>query len=140
MSMSDRIVATIRTGVPALVGLILATLIARIPAVADVIAYIDTELTTLTGGVPVAVLLNLAATAAVIAAYYWVARKLGDRWPWVETWLLGSSLTPVYAPTIVTDVNTGDVSLLSRAQYREYRQALADDADAARASFENEGA
>lgn len=140
MSMSDRIVATIRTGVPALVGLILATLIARIPAVADVIAYIDSELTTLTGGVPVAVLLNLAATAAVIAAYYWVARKLGDRWPWVETWLLGSALTPVYAPTIVTDVNTGDVSLLSRAQYREYRQALADDADAARASFENEGA
>lgn len=94
MNLSDRIVATIRTGVPALVGLILATLIAKIPAVADAIAFIDENLSLVTGGVPVATLLGLAATAGVISLYYWVARKLGDRWPAVEKWLLGYDLVP----------------------------------------------
>lgn len=94
MNLNDRIVATIRTGVPALVGLILATLISKIPAVADAIVFIDTNLSLVTGGVPVAQLLGLAATAAVIAGYYWVVRKLGDRWPLVEKYLLGSELIP----------------------------------------------
>lgn len=97
MNLSDRIVATIRTGVPALVGLILATLIAKIPAVAEVIAWIDTNLAELTGGVPITTLLQLVATAAVISLYYFLARKAGDRWPQMERWLLGSSRTPVYA-------------------------------------------
>ncbi len=94
MNINDRIVATIRTGVPALVGLILATLISKIPAVAESIAFIDENLSLVTGGVPVAQLLGLAATAGVISLYYFVARKLGDRWPFVEKWLLGSELIP----------------------------------------------
>lgn len=98
MNLSDRIVATIRTGVPTLVGLILTWLIAHIPAVADVIAFIDTHLSLITDGVPVSELLAIAATAGVIIGYYYLARLAGSRWPAVEKWLLGKSLVPVYIP------------------------------------------
>lgn len=98
MNLSDRIIATIRTGVPALVGLILANLIAKVPAVADVLTFIDTNLSLITDGVPVAQWLALAATAGVIAAYYYLVRLAGTRWPAVEKWLLGKSLVPVYIP------------------------------------------
>lgn len=97
MNLSDRIVATIRTVVPALVGMILAALIAKIPLIATVISWIDANLSDVTGGVPVAQLLGLIATAGVVAAYYWTVRKLADRWPLAER-LLGSSKTPVYSP------------------------------------------
>jgi len=98
MTISDRIVATIRTGVPALVGLILAHLIAAVPAVADAIVLIDNHLSAITEGVPVATVLQLAATAGVITGYYYLARLAGAKWPWLEKWLLGKSLVPVYVP------------------------------------------
>lgn len=125
MTISDRIVATIRTLVPSLYGIGIAWLIKQVPAVGDVIAWLSNEL-----GTDITLLIQGVITAGIIAGFYWVARKLGDRWPWLEKWLLGSSLVPVYAPEVVTDVNTGDISLLTRAEFRAYIQALADDADA----------
>lgn len=92
------ILATIRTAVPAAIGWFLAQLIARIPAVADVIGTIDSTLATAAPGVPglnVAALLNAAAIGAVVAAYYWLVRQLGRRWPAVERWLLGSAQQPI---------------------------------------------
>lgn len=99
MNISDRIIATIRTGVPALVGLILAQLIAHVPVVAEIITFIDRELSLITEGVPVAQILAAAATAGVIAAYYYAARLVGARWPVVEKWLLGRSVVPIYIPS-----------------------------------------
>lgn len=92
------ILATIRTAMPAAIGWFLAQLIARIPAVADVIGTIDSTLATAAPGVPglnVAALLNAAAIGAVVAAYYWLVRQLGRRWPAVERWLLGSAQQPI---------------------------------------------
>lgn len=123
MNINDRIIATIRTGVPALVGLLIATLIAKIPAVATVIAWIDAELSTVTAGVPIVTILGLAATAAVIAGYYYLARVLGARWPWVEKWLLGSSLVPtVYEKQLIIDERSG-LRFQTRREYRAWKRA-----------------
>jgi len=97
MNRNDQIVSLIRTGVPALVGLILAKLIAAVPAVQDGITWVDDNLGSVLG-IPVATLLTTAATAGVITGYYWAARKLGQKWPALEAWLLGSSKTPTYQP------------------------------------------
>lgn len=91
---NDRIVSTIRTFVPALIGLLIARLVAAVPVVADVLAWVD-EAT----GAPTATLLSLVATALVIAAYYWVVRRLAARWPWLEGFL-GSTKTPVEYVTL----------------------------------------
>lgn len=97
MTVHDKLIALIRTGVPALIGAFLAWLISRIPAVADVIAMIDQVLANADfAGVTVLGILQAIAIAAVIAAYYWLARKLSERFPALGKWLLGSSLVPTY--------------------------------------------
>lgn len=97
MTLSDRIVGTIRTAVPGAVGVFIAWLIGKIPAVAAYITQADALLATLDlGGMTVQGLLTAAVTGLIIALYYWLARKAGDRWPVVERWLLGSAKQPVY--------------------------------------------
>lgn len=96
MTINDRIIATIRTAVPGAVGYLLAQLIERVPAVGDGIAWFDENLSAVLFGAPLTPVLQAAAVGAVIGAYYWVARKIGDRWPAIERLLLGSSKTPVY--------------------------------------------
>lgn len=91
----DLILATIRTAVPAAVGWALAWLIARIPAVADFIAFVDGILAESAPGYSVMVILNAVAIGLVVALYYWAARELGRRWPIVERFLLGSVRQPV---------------------------------------------
>lgn len=91
----DLILATIRTAVPAAVGWALAWLISRIPAVADFIALVDGVLAQSAPGYSVTILLTAAAIGLVTAAYYWVVRELGARWPIVERFLLGSVRQPV---------------------------------------------
>ena len=86
-----RAIAYIRTGVPALIGALLTWLASRIPAVFEFLEAVDTEWRTL---------LYSLITALVILAYYALARWLGGRWPKIETLMLGSSKTPVYAGTI----------------------------------------
>lgn len=83
-----RAIAYVRTGVPALIGALLTWLASRIPAVFDFLAAVDPEWRTL---------LYSLVTALVILAYYALARWLGTRWPKIETLMLGSSKTPVYA-------------------------------------------
>ena len=94
MTNNDRIISTIRTFVPALIGLLIARLVAAVPAVADVIAWLDSELGTETTKV-----IGLVAAALVIAAYYWLVRRLATRWPWLEAFL-GSTKTPIEYVTL----------------------------------------
>lgn len=104
MTRQDLILATIRTAIPGVVGVALAWLIARIPVVADFITAVDGVLATSAPGYTVIGLLNLIAIGLVIAAYYWVARELGKRFPIVERFLLGSAKTPgTYTLTQDTD-------------------------------------
>lgn len=86
----------IRTYVPWAIGAILGYLITRFELVANAIAWLDSTLPVLFPGSNWRDLLNLAAIGTVTALYYWGARKLGQKWPKIEKWLLGSSATPVY--------------------------------------------
>lgn len=84
-------VAYIRTVIPVLIGSFIAWLLATFTAASAAIAYVD-----VTFGAGWRELLVAAATATVIALYYYGARRIGLRWPLAEKWLLGSSATPVY--------------------------------------------
>ncbi|MBT2484844.1 MULTISPECIES: hypothetical protein [unclassified Microbacterium] len=92
--------AYFRTAVPVWWGSLLAFLAAQIPAVADFFAFIDEQV-----GSGWRQLAGFIAAAAVIYAYYWVARQIGRRWPAAEKWLIGSSSQPVYvAPEVAATV------------------------------------
>ncbi|MBM3716234.1 MAG: hypothetical protein FJW64_10990 [Actinobacteria bacterium] len=125
------IIATIRTAIPGAVGWLLAMLIARIPAVADVIATVDVVLAASAPGVPgltVAALLNAALVGLAVAAYYWLARELGRRWPIVERFLLGSAQQPIYATRgsdgIWNITGMPDPSTSTREQWQAARERL----------------
>jgi hypothetical protein len=97
MTRQDQIIALIRTAVPALVGALLAFVIAHIPGVAGIIAVINGLLVAWGfAGVSVSVILQALVVGAVIALYYWIARQVGRRWPAAEKWLLGHGGLPVY--------------------------------------------
>jgi len=95
--MNDRIIGVIRTGVPALWGLALTWLISQWPVVQDVLDWLTEQF-----GADVRTVIGLILTAAVISAYYWAIRKLGEKFPKIRPWLerfgLGSSKTPTYEP------------------------------------------
>tara|TARA_R110002051_G_scaffold1853_1_gene10133 strand:- start:2321 stop:2731 length:411 start_codon:yes stop_codon:yes gene_type:complete len=98
MTVNDKLLAIIRTGVPAAIGALIAWLVGRIPAVADVIVSIDAFLSEAgLAGVTVLGVLNAVVLGLVIAGYYWLARELGARFPVLEKWLLGSSVVPDYS-------------------------------------------
>lgn len=78
--MSDKLIAWVRTVVPALIGAGLTWLAMRL----DVIVDADTSAAITTG-----------VTALVIAGYYSAAKWLEARNPFFG-WLLGSPKTPVY--------------------------------------------
>lgn len=88
MSLSDYIVAFVRTVVPAAAGALIAWLAARLPFVADLLA-----------DVPEPQMLGFYGflTVAAVAGYYALVRWLGRRWPSVEK-LLGWKATPTYSP------------------------------------------
>lgn len=86
--------AFIRTYVPWAVGAILGFLVVHIPAVATAIDWLNALLKP--AGIDVQTLLNGAAIFGVMALYYWIARKVGQKFPKVEAILLGSSATPTY--------------------------------------------
>lgn len=91
MTNQDRIIALIRTLVPSLYGVALAWVIGRFEWVQDALTWLTEQL-----GQDVSTLIQGVLVAVVIGGYYWVARKLGARFPWLERWLLGRSLIPVY--------------------------------------------
>jgi hypothetical protein len=97
MTRQEQIIAVVRTAVPAFVGYIITLLIAAIPVVGEWIAWIDAQIAAAlpTADVTMLGLLQAAAVALVVGAYYWAARLLGQRWPIVERFLLGSAKQPV---------------------------------------------
>jgi predicted tellurium resistance membrane protein TerC len=110
MTMNDKVIGLIRTGVPALIGAALAWLIAQIPVVNDIIVSIDAVFAGAGAdfGVTVLGLLQALSIAAVISGYYWLARTLGARFPWLEKWLLGQSVIPSYLGAGSGVVGSGD--------------------------------
>ncbi|WP_353809062.1 hypothetical protein [Agromyces sp. SYSU T00194] len=100
MTRSDMFVAVIRTAVPTAIGSLLAWLISQIPAVGDVLETVDGILLDVfpDGAVTAAAVLTSLAVAGVVALYYWLARLVGQRFPAVERFLLGSAKTPTYTP------------------------------------------
>lgn len=119
------ILATIRTAVPAAIGWLIAWLIGRVPAVADIIDTLDGVLAEAVPGAALTVttLLNAAAVGLAVGAYYWVARELGRRWPIVERFLLGSSAQPLaYAKQTADGVflvtALPDPKVATRAEYQ----------------------
>ena len=101
MNISDRIVATIRTAVPGAVGYLIAKLVAANPAVGDGLAWFDANLSAVLLGMPVQAAIEVAAVGIATAAYYYAARWIGDRFPVLERFLLGSSKTPIYTDKAV---------------------------------------
>lgn len=88
-----------RTFVAALVGVLIARLIAAAPVVADSLAYVDGIFAEAGyAGISAVALVNAVITAAVILAYQKVAQLLGDRWPNIEKVMLGSDARPHYEP------------------------------------------
>ena len=83
-------VAYLRTIVPVLLGSLITWLLATFTWASAAVGYVEVNL-----GADWRNLLYAAATAAVIALYYYGARQIGRRWPKAEKWLLGSSATPV---------------------------------------------
>ncbi|TFD27534.1 hypothetical protein [Cryobacterium cryoconiti] len=102
----ERAIAYIRTFVPLVVGSALGWALLTFTWLGD---FLSSAATFLPPDVSPRVLLNAAATAAVIALYYWGARQLGKRWPQAEKWLLGSSAVPTY--TAVEPSRTAQHSL-----------------------------
>ena len=95
MSRQDLILATIRTAVPAAIGAFIAWVIARIPAVADIITTVDGILAESAPGFTVVGILGAICIGLVTAAYFWIVRQIGQRWPIVERFLLGSAKQPI---------------------------------------------
>lgn len=100
MTNNEKIIGAIRTGVPALVGTVIAWAISRVPAVEDVIIWLGDN-----AGIEVQSLVSGIATALVILGYYSLVRVLAKRWPWVEAFLGSKKAPMVYADqTKVPDV------------------------------------
>jgi hypothetical protein len=96
MPLREKFAALIRTVVPALYGVGISWLVSRFPAVQDALDWLNE-----TVGADVSAAIGLAVTALVIGGYYWLARKLGARFPALEKWLLGSSLVPIYTASTI---------------------------------------
>lgn len=116
LALSERVVALLRTAVPALWGTLTAWALAQVagvlpPALADPLA------TALGSDVVVAVVV-----AAVIAAWYAVWRWAEPHVPaWLVRVVLGSARTPSYAP--VLEDGTVVITALSQAD-RNYLEQL----------------
>lgn len=128
----DLILATVRTAIPAAVGWAIATLIAHVPVVAEWIAAVDQVLAQSAPGWTVTLLVNAAAIGLATAAYYWVARRLGQRWPIVERFLLGSVRQPVAyvdgrAEGVQVITTLPDPATTSRTEYQSALERTEED-------------
>ncbi|MFF8817824.1 hypothetical protein ACF07D_07495 [Leucobacter sp. NPDC015123] len=92
-------IQSVRTFVAALVGVLIVRLVAAIPAVADVFAWVDGVLAEAGyAAVTALAIVQAVVTAGVILLYQKAAQRLGDRWPNIEKVMLGSSARPHYEP------------------------------------------
>lgn len=91
MTINDRITALIRTVVPYLWAAALTWLFARFPFVESMVATVSDW-----ADQDVTAALGLLFVGLVLTGYYSLARWAGARWPWLEAWLVGRSVVPVY--------------------------------------------
>lgn len=88
-----------RTFIAALVGVLITRIVAAVPAIGSVLAYVDGIFAEAGfAGLSALVLVQAVVTAGVILAYQRVAQLLGDHWPAAERWMLGSAARPHYEP------------------------------------------
>ena len=88
-----------RTFIAALVGVLIARVVAALPVIADTLAWVDGIFVEAGyAGISALAVVNAAVVAAVILVYQKAAQWLGDRWPSVEKWMLGSDARPSYEP------------------------------------------
>lgn len=100
MTISDRVVAYLRTTVPALWGTLVAWLLARYVLPAEVVDLLTSDV------------LVVAVTSLVVLAWYALWRWLEPHVPdWLTRLALGSAKTPIYAP-VGTD-GVADISSLT---------------------------
>lgn len=92
-------IQSIRTFVAALAGVLIVRLVAAIPVIADMIAWVDGVFAEAGyAGISTLALVQAAITAAVVLLYVKLAQWLGDQWPSVEKWMLGNDARPHYEP------------------------------------------
>ncbi len=88
-----------RTFIAALVAVLVVRLVALVPAIAETLAWVDDIFAEAGyGGLSALALVQAAITAAAILLYQKIAQWLGDRWPKIEKWMLGSDARPHYEP------------------------------------------
>lgn len=88
-----------RTFFAAMIGVLLARLVAAVPVIADTLAWVDGIFAEAGyAGISALAVVNAVVVAAVILLYQKAAQWLGDRWPSVEKWMLGSDARPSYEP------------------------------------------
>lgn len=88
-----------RTFIAALVGVLIARVVAAVPMIADTLAWVDGIFVEAGyAGISALAVVNAVVVAAVILLYQKAAQWLGDRWPSVEKWMLGSDARPSYEP------------------------------------------
>ncbi|KMM44849.1 hypothetical protein CWIS_13525 [Cellulomonas sp. A375-1] len=96
-ALSDRAVATLRTAVPTLWGLIVTTLLGTLAGRLPDELYAIVERVLGSDG------LLLLVVTLVVTAWYWLWRRVEDHIPlWLVRLALGSARTPSYAPVTVS--------------------------------------
>ncbi|MGK0740450.1 hypothetical protein ACSHWG_00975 [Leucobacter sp. Z1108] len=89
----------VRTFIAAFAGVLVTRLVGAIPAIGEVLAWLDGVFAEAGyGGMSALALVQAAVVAGVILGYQKIAQALGDRWPSVEKWMLGSDARPSYEP------------------------------------------
>lgn len=108
---SDRKAQIRRTIMAALVAVLVARQVAKVPVLADLLTWVD-DLIADAGvvSVPALDLLQAVAVALVIWLYQRLAQALGDRWPSVEKIMLGSDARPHYVPRYAANTSAQDDS------------------------------
>lgn len=111
---------SIRTFIAAVVGVLLTDLVGAVPAVASVLAWIDDLLSRAGyGGISVLLVLQAVVTALIILLYQKIAQWFGDKWPKVESVMLGSSARPIYIKESELYAEDGDEEYLPVGYGRE---------------------
>lgn len=92
-------IQSVRTFFAALIGVLIVRLVSAVPAIAAGFAWVDGVFAEAGyAGVSILAFVQAVITAAVILLYQKVAQWIGDRWPSVEKWMLGSDSRPHYEP------------------------------------------
>lgn len=86
-----------RTFLAAVAGVLIARLVSSVPWLAETISWLDGVFDEAGfAGVSALVVVQSVVIGAVILLYQRVVQALGDRWPKIEAFLLGSDARPEY--------------------------------------------